>query len=292
MIELSAALNRTSGFSLEVNLSFHADRVTALYGPSGSGKTTILRLLAGLEGDCEGTSISFQGDVWHSSDVFVPAHERNIGYVFQHLNLFPHLTVEGNLNFARQRRRTTGNDIDEQQIIDLLDLGPLVNKSTQQLSGGEQQRVAIARALYRNPGLLVMDEPMGSIDTQARLRILPYLQRLQSSLDIPLIYVSHSLDEVLYLADFVHVLIDGRVESSTAVTRLTPTPKVLAMIAAKLTRRARGSNPAPCERSKFMELGGSANRGLSIAPTPPLPPRQLPSAVPGISERHHRQGPV
>lgn len=216
-IELSASIERPGGFVLDVDLTFPPDRVTALYGPSGSGKTTILRLLAGLEGKRDQVDIACMNEIWHSADVFIPPHERNIGYVFQHLNLFPHLTVEGNLEFARRRKSLVDHHIDERQVIELLDLAPLIKASTSELSGGEKQRVAIARALFSNPGLLMMDEPLGSIDTEARLRILPYLQRLQGSLDIPLIYVSHSLDEVLYLADFVHVLADGTVESSSSV---------------------------------------------------------------------------
>ncbi len=216
-IQVNANIRRQSGFTLDVNLEFSPDRVTALYGPSGSGKTTILRLLAGLEQNTQQVQVTSTNVTWHSDDVFVPPHQRNIGYVFQQANLFPHLTVEGNLEFARKRKSEVDHHIDEAQVIDLLDLAPLIKSSTQQLSGGEKQRVAIARALFSNPGLLMMDEPLGSIDTEARLRILPYLQRLQESLDIPLIYVSHSLDEVLYLADFVHVLDEGRVVSSSSV---------------------------------------------------------------------------
>jgi molybdate transport system ATP-binding protein len=230
-IDVRAAIERDTGFSLDVDLSFAPDKVTALYGPSGSGKTTILRLIAGLESGSEvdQVEVTCNGEVWQSTTRFVPPHKRNIGYVFQHLNLFPHLNVQQNLMFASRRRRggrirgarkqhnQEAGNINQQQIVELLDIQQLMNSSPAQLSGGEQQRVAIARALFSDPKLLVMDEPLGSIDREARARILTYLQKLQTNLTIPAVYVSHSLDEVLTLADFVHELKQGKLVNSCNV---------------------------------------------------------------------------
>ena len=211
-LDISTKLQRTGVFNLSVDVTIATDRVTALYGASGSGKTTLLRLIAGLDQQ-EGVTVNFNDNIWQSDDFFLPVHERRIGFVFQHLNLFPHLSIAGNLDFATQRNgRNAGLSWNE--VIDMLDIRQLLPKQPGNLSGGEQQRVAIARALLSNPQLLVMDEPLGSIDNIARARILPYLQRLHDALDIPVIYVSHSLEEVLELADDVVLL-----ESGQAATR-------------------------------------------------------------------------
>ena len=214
-LALETQLKRSSGFKLSVDLSIATDRVTALYGTSGSGKTTLLRLITGLDREV-GVNVTFNGRVWQSTDTFVPVHERRIGFVFQHLNLFPHLSAAGNLDFAI-RRNSSNEGLSRHDVIDMLDIGHLLNQHPGNLSGGEQQRVAIARALLSNPQLLVMDEPLGSIDTQARARILPYLQRLHDTLKIPVIYVSHALDEVLELADDVILLEAGHAMAKQSV---------------------------------------------------------------------------
>jgi molybdate transport system ATP-binding protein len=208
-LQFSANVLRGEAFTLNAELSLDTDRVTALYGPSGSGKTSILRLIAGLDHE-PGVNVQFNDTIWQSDSVFVPAHERQIGYVFQHLNLFPHLDVTGNLNFAEHRKHRQGG-LGRDEVIDMLDLGLLMRKSPSQLSGGEQQRVAIARALLSNPCLLLMDEPLGSIDAEARSRILPYLQRLHTHLSTPVVYVSHSLDEILYFSDKVVSVEQGQI---------------------------------------------------------------------------------
>jgi molybdate transport system ATP-binding protein len=216
MIRATFKLTRQSGFSLNVELSL-ANHVTALYGPSGSGKTTILRLLAGLErgSSKDAIHIEFDDETWQDETNFVPPHQRGIGYVFQHAQLFPHLTVSGNLAYAERRSRRS--NVTRDQVLGWLDVQPLLDKRVDSLSGGEAQRVAMARVLLGGPRCILMDEPLGSVDKAARSRILPYLARLHEELDIPMIYVSHSLDEVNYLADDVCVLDRGRVILSGSV---------------------------------------------------------------------------
>ena len=232
-IELNLDLTRDTGFRLKAALSFSPGRVTALYGPSGAGKTTILRLLAGLERGTADDKIEviFNGNTWQSDTHFVPPHQRRIGYVFQHLHLFPHLNVRDNLEFAARRahrprhNKQLATTKDKQQILALLDLTRLLDVSIDQLSGGERQRVAIGRALFSQPEILVMDEPLGALDPATRARILPYLQKLQARLDIPLIYVSHAFDEVTYLSDFIHVMAAGRVVKSCSVIEFARDPQ-------------------------------------------------------------------
>jgi len=214
-IRLRTALRRSEGFELEADLSIASDRVTALFGTSGSGKTTLLRMLAGLE-RVPDTEIRFGDDTWQDDQVFVPPEARGIGYVFQHLNLFPHLTADANLQYAETRQHRHAG-MGRSEIIDILDIGALLAKLPSQLSGGEQQRVAVARALLSHPRLLLMDEPLGSIDAAAKTRILPHLQRLHDSLSIPVIYVSHSLDEILEFADSVVMLERGQIVSESAI---------------------------------------------------------------------------
>jgi molybdate transport system ATP-binding protein len=214
-LSIQARVKREGDFELNVDIDFPDREVSALFGASGSGKSTILRLLAGLD-HVPGIRVSFNNTVWQDETTFVPPNRRHIGYVFQHLNLFPHLSVSGNLDYA-QARRQRGGGLSRQDVLDILDLSSLVEKLPRQLSGGEQQRVAIARALLSNPDLIVMDEPLGSLDQAAKDRILPYLQRLHRSLEVPIIYVSHALDEILYFADTVFEIAGGKITGERSV---------------------------------------------------------------------------
>ena len=214
-LSIQARVKREGGFELNVDVAFPDREVSALFGASGSGKSTILRLLAGLD-HTPGIRVSFNDTVWQDDSTFVPPNQRHIGYVFQNLNLFPHLSVSGNLDYAEARRQS-GGGLTRQDLLDILNLSSLLEKLPRQLSGGEQQRVAIARALLSNPDLIVMDEPLGSLDQAAKDRILPYLQRLHRSLEIPIIYVSHVLDEILYLADTVFEIADGKITGESSV---------------------------------------------------------------------------
>lgn len=200
-------------FVLDVDLALPAKGVTVLYGQSGSGKTTLLRCLAGLV-HAPGGTLSVGGDQWQGDEVFLPTHKRPIGYVFQEPSLFEHLTVEGNLSYAQKRvdlADSSRSALSSEEVIALLGIENLLQRKPNQLSGGEKQRVAIARALFSQPELLLMDEPLASLDTQRKREILPYLEKLRHELEIPIIYVTHSIDELSRLADWVVVLDKGRV---------------------------------------------------------------------------------
>jgi molybdate transport system ATP-binding protein len=200
------------GFSLDVDLSLPGRGVTALFGPSGCGKTTLLRSIAGLERPPKG-ELRVNGDIWQDDGIWVPTHCRPLAYVFQESSLFPHLSVMGNLQYGRQRSSQAAS-FDLSQVIDLLGIEALLPRKPDALSGGERQRVAIARALAVNPRLLLMDEPLAALDMQRKQEILPYLERMQKTLDIPIIYVTHAPDEVARLAHHIVMLEHGKVTAS------------------------------------------------------------------------------
>jgi molybdate transport system ATP-binding protein len=214
MIDMRLKLSY-SGFALDVDLQLPGRGVTALYGHSGSGKTTCLRCIAGLERAQQGF-IRVNGEVWQDSDkkIFVPPHKRALGYVFQEASLFPHLSVLANLEFGLNRIPKQLRRVDMDHATELLGIGHLLERHPQHLSGGERQRVGIARALLTSPKLLLMDEPLAALDSQRKNEILPYLQRLHDELDIPVLYVSHSQDEVARLADHIVLLSEGKALAS------------------------------------------------------------------------------
>ncbi|WP_353740781.1 molybdenum ABC transporter ATP-binding protein [Pseudomonas fluorescens] len=214
MIQMRLKL-RYSGFALDVDLQLPGRGVTALYGHSGSGKTTCLRCIAGLERADQGF-IQVNDEVWQDSDnrVFVAPHKRALGYVFQEASLFPHLSVLANLEFGLKRIPKPQRRVDMAHATELLGIGHLLDRHPQHLSGGERQRVGIARALLTSPKLLLMDEPLAALDAQRKSEILPYLQRLHDELDIPVLYVSHSQDEVARLADHIVLLNNGKALAS------------------------------------------------------------------------------
>ncbi|MDZ4251580.1 MAG: molybdenum ABC transporter ATP-binding protein, partial [Sulfuritalea sp.] len=195
------------GFSLDVDLDLPGRGVTALFGQSGCGKTTLLRCIAGLERGAGRLAIN--GEIWQEGGVFLPTHRRPLGYVFQDARLFAHLDVGRNLDYGRCRSRAAAT-LSRESIVELLGLGPLLERLPERLSGGEQQRVAIARALLSAPRLLLLDEPLAALDHARKQEILPYLERLRDELDIPVIYVSHAADEVARLADHLVVMEGGR----------------------------------------------------------------------------------
>ena len=213
-LRIQVALKRTD-FVLDVDLRLPAQGTTAIFGTSGSGKTTLLRVLAGLEPQARGR-ISLQGEVWQDSaqNTFKPTHQRGLGYVFQEASLFEHLNVTDNLKFGFKRTPVAQRKLGWDQTVALLGISHLLERWPQQLSGGERQRVAIARALAASPRMLLMDEPLASLDAGRKAEILPYLERLQSELGIPIIYVSHAIDEVARLADHLVLLVNGKVEAS------------------------------------------------------------------------------
>ncbi len=197
------------GFTLDVDLALPGRGVTALFGHSGSGKTTLLRCIAGLERPREGR-LTVNGEVWQDDRQWVPTHRRPIGYVFQEASLFPHLSVLGNLRYGMKRMRDPQR-VSLDHAIELLGIDPLLDRKPDRLSGGERQRVGIARALAVSPRLLLMDEPLAALDLKRKQEILPYLERLHDELDIPVLYVSHSPDEVARLADHIVAMEGGKV---------------------------------------------------------------------------------
>lgn len=199
-----------AGFLLQAAFDIPARGVLGIFGNSGSGKTSLLRCIAGLEPDACGT-IEIAGNSWlGNGQPALPAHRRNVGFVFQDSRLFPHLDVEGNLRFGMRRRAGDGQGIEWAAVLEMLGISQLCQRYPHELSGGEQQRVAIARALMSNPKLLLLDEPMASLDEQRKAEIMPFLERLHDELAIPMLYISHSIDEVVRLCDQVLVLEQGR----------------------------------------------------------------------------------
>ncbi len=211
MSGLSLQLNyRANGdFSLELDCTLPATGVTAVYGSSGSGKTSLLDCIAGLRVAESGSRITFGDQRWQEPGNFVPPWRRGVGYVFQDSRLFPHLTVEQNLDYARRRQHANDGPRLE-QVIDWLDLAGLLGQGADQLSAGQRQRVAIARALVSAPSLLLLDEPLANLDREAARHCLGYLQTLHDGLDLPMIYVSHNIEEVSELADHILLLEQGR----------------------------------------------------------------------------------
>lgn len=205
-------------FALDVDLRLPGKGVSGFFGHSGSGKTSCLRCIAGLEKPQEGY-LKVNGEVWQDSQngLFMPPHKRAIGYVFQDANLFPHLSVLGNLQYGWKRVASTLRKVPLQQAVELLGIDHLLKRMPDKLSGGERQRVAIARALLCSPKLLLMDEPLAALDPKRKSEVLPYLERLHGQLQIPVIYVSHSADEIGRLADHLVVLEDGKVQAAGAL---------------------------------------------------------------------------
>jgi molybdate transport system ATP-binding protein len=199
-------------FALDVDVTLPGRGITALFGPSGAGKTLFLRVLAGLE-RAPGAQIEVNGEVWQdASGAFVPTHRRALGYVFQEASLFPHLSVHGNLDYALRRSGAAPSALESTAAM--LGISALLERRPDRLSGGERQRVAIARTLLAQPRLLLFDEPLASLDLARRAEILPYLERLHDTLNIPSVYVTHMPDEVARLADHVVLLDHGRVAAA------------------------------------------------------------------------------
>jgi molybdate transport system ATP-binding protein len=198
-------------FKLDVDLDLPGRGVTALFGHSGSGKTTLLRCMAGLE-KADGRLV-VDGQAWQDTHHWLPTYKRPVGYVFQEPSLFAHLTVMGNLRYGL-RRTSTGQRVSLEQTVELLGIAHLLERKPDRLSGGERSRVGIARALAVSPLILLMDEPLAALDLKRKQEILPYLERLHDELDIPVLYVSHSADEVARLADHLVVMEAGRALAS------------------------------------------------------------------------------
>ncbi len=237
MIEARLQLDRRD-FTLDVALELPERGVTALFGPSGCGKTTLLRAIAGLER--ASGRVALGTDIWQDDATrrWLPTHQRPLGYVIQEAALFPHLDVAANLAYGRRRSaeaqrcgKAPGTSeasdtaaFSPDAVVDLLGIGPLLQRRTATLSGGERQRVAIARALATAPRLLLMDEPLAALDAQRKAEILPYLERLHRDLALPIVYVTHAMAEVARLADHLVLLDAGRVLAAGPLVELLARP--------------------------------------------------------------------
>ena len=225
-IHLQIKMSRAA-FKLDVNLHLPGQGISAIFGPSGSGKTTLLRAVAGLEKNQDGC-IQIGANIWQDSQrgIYLPTWQRSLGYVFQESSLLPHLNVTENLNFGLKRALKTMGSTPSQASkalhasIELLGIGSLLQRMPNELSGGERQRVAIARAIAMQPQLLLMDEPLASLDTARRQEIFPWLSKLRDELKMPMLYVTHSAEEVTRLADHLVVLDKGQVKAQGPVSEV------------------------------------------------------------------------
>ena len=222
--QIRVQLTRPS-FTLDVDLDLPAQGITAVFGASGSGKTSLLRCVAGLE-RTPGALVRIAGETWQddASNIYLPTWQRPLGYVFQEASLFEHLSVRKNLQFGLKRagptKQASAQATSLDVAIDLLGIAHLLDRSTGQLSGGERQRVAIARALATQPRMLLLDEPLASLDAARRQDILPWLERLRDELKIPMLYVTHSSDEVARLAETLVVLDAGKAKACGPVSQV------------------------------------------------------------------------
>ena len=214
-------IRRTKG-DFRLDTRFQTDSgLTALFGKSGSGKTTLINAIAGLERPDDGR-IVVDGNVLFDSQagIDLAPEKRRLGYEFQESRLFPHLNVGKNLAYGMHLARLSDNGQDFSRIVELLDLGALLNRRTRTLSGGERQRVAIGRALLANPRILLMDEPLASLDAGRKAEIIPFIERLRDELSLPIVYVSHAIEEVIRIADTMVVMSDGGVAAGGPVEEI------------------------------------------------------------------------
>lgn len=261
MIEVSFA-GVVGGFALDAAFCVPARGVTALFGPSGCGKTTVLRCMAGLQRVARGHCV-VDGEVWQSDSVFLAAHRRSVGYVFQEASLFAHLSVRRNLLYGAGEGAVRFDE-----MVDLLGLGALLDRAPQGLSGGERQRVAIGRALLSQPRLLLMDEPLSALDRATKDEILPFLERLCATLSLPVLYVTHDMMEVERLADHLVLMERGRILASGPLLALQSDPDLPLVRAreAAVSLDAVVSGYDPAYGMASLDVAG----GRFLVPAPPL----------------------
>ena len=230
MLEVSV-LKQLPGFRLDATLTAPTPGVIAVFGRSGSGKSTLINVIAGLLTPDAGT-VSLDGESLTDirRGIVVPVERRRIGYVFQDARLFPHLSVAGNLRYGEQRRRAAPTFAGFDEVVALLGLEPLLPKKPRQLSGGERQRASLGRALLSQPRLLLLDEPLASLDVARREEVLPYLVALRDRLSIPMVYVSHQYEEVLRLATHLVLLDVGQVVAEGPVDEMSLYPELQSII--------------------------------------------------------------
>lgn len=267
-------LGEQPGFSLDVALRLPGQGVSVLLGPSGCGKTTVLRALAGLGGQGGAAQrargrVQVRGEVWQDDarGLWRPVHQRPIGVVFQEASLFEHLTVQGNLDYGWRRVPPAQRRLRHDDVIPLLGIGHLLQRRPQGLSGGERQRVAIARALLTSPALLLMDEPLSALDAARKAEVLPCLERLGQT-GVPVVYVTHALDEAARLADHLVVLRDGRVQAAGPAealwtrldTPLSASDDAAAVLSAEVVRHD------AAQGLSLLQVAGRASTGDAALP--------------------------
>ena len=210
-LKLTLQCRGDDNFTLSLDTTLSGSGVTGVFGSSGSGKTTLLDCIAGLRRAESGSTLTWGETVWQNGSEFLPTWQRQVGVVFQDGRLFPHLTVQQNLTYATDRCRSGGTAPDWNRVVTWLQLQRLLNRLPDTLSAGQRQRVAIARALLSSPALLLLDEPMANLDRGARAQCIACLQQVRSELNIPMLYVSHDIQELAQLADDLLVLENGRI---------------------------------------------------------------------------------
>ena len=264
---LGVAVKKLRGtFSLEAAFELPTPGVVALFGRSGSGKSTLVNIIAGLLHPDAGR-VALDDVVLLDTErrIYVPPEKRRIGYVFQDARLFPHLNVAANLAYG-ERRAPAQRYVSLDTVAGLLDLGALMNRRTQQLSGGEKQRVAIGRALLSQPKLLLLDEPLASLDSARREEVLPYLELLRDQLAVPMVYVSHNFDEVLRLATYVVLMEAGSVIGQGGIGEMSLNPRLALHHRRRFHgghRRRRGTRRRSVERIDAGRGGRAANSRCS-----------------------------
>jgi molybdate transport system ATP-binding protein len=242
-LSLKLRCQGNSDFALQLDCTLPASGITAVYGPSGSGKSTLLDCIAGLREPEANSVIGLNDETWFAPGLTVPPWKRRIGYVFQDARLFPHLNVQQNLNYALARAAAPGA-VTLDQVVAWLELGDLLSHASDTLSAGQKQRVAIGRALLSSPRLLLLDEPLANLDHAARQQCVRCLQGLSGELALPMLYVSHDIEEVSQLADHLLLLDQGRlVEQGSLLelcsrldTRLSHEEQAAAILTASVTQ--------------------------------------------------------
>ncbi len=206
-------------FNLNVDFKMPNKGISAIFGPSGCGKTTLMRLIAGLD-YCKNGRCKIGDLIWQNESKFIYPYKRDLGYVFQEPSLFEHLNVLKNLEFALNRVKFTNSKLSLEYVIDLLGISDLLTRFDHGLSGGERQRVAMARAILSSPKILLMDEPLAALDMESKDEIFPFLYKIGSDLEIPILYVSHSIEEISRLADHLVLMDKGRIVAQDTVENL------------------------------------------------------------------------
>lgn len=226
-----AALKKRDGFTLQAEFEAPTPGIVALFGHSGCGKTTLVNIISGLL-PADEARIQLDDHVLTDTraGVAVPVERRRMGYVFQDARLFPHFSVLGNLRYGLKRSQRAPLSIDFDEVVSLLGLSRLLDRRPHQLSGGERQRVGLGRALLSQPQLLLLDEPLASLDTARREEVLPYLETLRDRLSIPMVYVSHQFEEVLQLATHVVLMDLGRVVAQGTLSEVSLRPELRAIV--------------------------------------------------------------